>query len=97
MDFKETDFMAQAQLIVEAVALNVAAQDADLEEAKFRAHLVTALAHTSNLPLVAEAAVRVTEQLQSDGHASATALEAAIEALSVTIDQAQLLAPRPND
>jgi len=93
MDFKESDLLAHAHIIIEAVALSTSVLEGDIEEARFRAQRVASLSRASNFPMITEAAVQVSEHLRPGDDVPVVGLAAAIDALSVCIDQARLFAP----
>jgi len=89
MTDNEDAILQHAEIIVEAVALSQAMLDGDVQEARFRARLITTNADIAGLSDVGRAASRVVHLLGRGSMAPRPGYGQAIEALSVAIDRAQ--------
>jgi hypothetical protein len=89
MTNNEDTILQHAEIIVDAVALGQAMLKGDIQEARFRARLITTNADIAGLSDVGRAASRVVDLLGRGPTAPRPGYGQAIEALSVAIDRAQ--------
>lgn len=91
MTNNEDAILQHAEIIVDAVALGQAMLDGDIQEARFRARLITTNADIARLSDVGRAASRVIDLLGRGSMEPRPGYGQAIEALSVAIDLASTL------
>ncbi|WP_156108772.1 MULTISPECIES: hypothetical protein [Luteibacter] len=74
-------------LVLDAVALNEALLDGDLQESRFRANLIEAVARAGGLPALQKAAQAVINRLGKEGETPKNGYAKAVQDLSVELSK----------